>query len=281
MVFGKIAVKEREQAMGLLGHLFKKETGETKGEERVLQIVAVTGPGGVTGNREPGEKLWMAAIVLTAWRLAQASAPVHEEPKRLMLEVDDERLKWLQRMIKKDSVVRLQVREAAGGFWLEEVLESFCADVEMQEICRQQQEPVYYTDPVLGEFRLNRATGAYEKQLLRPGTEVCLSFVQEEEERRKLALETARILTENLEFWVDSAASYAADQLLKLKNEAWMQEHDTEISREAFLSALWLNDIQVMAGGGFRFWYSDGNLFGGKSVFVDGSVYGRFSRAGI
>lgn len=267
--------------MGMLEHLFKKEIKETKEQGRMMQIVAVTGPSGVVGNREPGEKLWMASIVLTAWRLSQTSEPVHEEPKRLMLEADDERLKWMQRMIKKDSVVRLQVRDAAGGFWLEEVLESFCADVEMQEICERQQEPVCYTDPVLGEFRLNRATRVYEKQLHRPGTEVCLSFAEEEEERMKLSLETARILTGNLEFWVESGAAYAADQLLSLKNESWLQENETTVSRDAFLSALWLNDIQVMADGKFRLWYSDGNLFGGQSVYVDGSVYGRFSRAGI
>ncbi len=266
--------------MGLFERLFKREIEETGEQGRILQIVAVTGPEGVTGNRGSGESMWMAGIMLTAWRLSEPSAPVHEEPKRLMLEVDDEKLKWMQRMVKKESVVRLKVREIAGGFWLEEVLESFCTDVEMQEIGRKQQEPVYYEDEVLGRFCLNRATGFYEQTLHQSGSEVQLT-IESQEERLELALETARILMANLEFWMEAAAAYAADQLLDKKNSQWLKEGEEKLSREAFLASLWLNDILAKPGGNFRFWYSDGEMLGGHTIYVDGNVYGRFQGAGL
>lgn len=267
--------------MGLLEKLFKKETEEANTQERILEIVAVTGPQGVTGLRNPEKKLWTASIALTAWRLCETTAPVREEVRRLSAETDEERLKWMQRMIKKDSVVRLRVREVAGGFELEDVLESFCTDAEMREICARQQEPVYYEDPVLGAFRLNKAVAAYEQVLSRNGMEVRLVFTADEESRMQLALETLQILTSNLEFWVESAGNYAVNQLLELKNESWLAPGEPETTAELFQASIWLNDIQAMQGGKFRFWYSDGGMFGGHAVYVDGNVYGRFVDAGI
>lgn len=267
--------------MGLFERLFKREIEETEEQGRILQIVAVTGPEGVMGSRGSGEGIWLAGIMLTAWRLSEPSAPVHEEPKRLMLEVDDEKLKWMQRMVKKESVVRLKVQEVAGGFWLEEVLDSYCTDVEMQEICRAQQEPVYYEDQVLGSFSLNRGTDSYEQVLQQSGSEIRLTIENQDEEQMQLAMETARILMKNLEFWMESAAAYAADELLEAKNGQWLEEGEEKLSREAFLASLWLNDILAKPGGNFRFWYSDGEMLGGHSIYVDGNVYGRFQGAGM
>ncbi len=267
--------------MGLLEKLFKKESEETGTQERILEIVAVTGPEGVSGVRDPEEMLWTASIALTAWRLCDTTAPVHEEVRRLSMEADQERLKWMQRMIKKDSVVRLRVREIAGGFELEDVLESFCTDAEMQEVFAKQQEPVYYEDPVLGVFRLNKAAAAYEKLFGRNGMEVRLIFAEDEDSRMKLALETLQILTSNLDFWAESAGNYAVTQLLELKNESWLSQGEPEMTADLFLASIWLNDIQAMPGGRFRFWYHDGGMFGGHAVYVDGNVYGRFLGAGV
>ncbi len=267
--------------MRLLTRLFKKETENTDVQERILEIVAVTGPEGISGVKSIGAGLWTAGIALTAWRLCDTSAPVYEEIRRLSLEMDEEKLKWAQRMIKKDSVVRLKVRERAGGFRREELVERICPDVEMQEILGRQQEPVYYEDAVLGTFKLNKSSGLFERMLGRNGMEVRLLFEQDEEEKMKLALETLQTLVSNVDFWAESAGNYAVNQLLEQKSESWLAEGEQEVTGEMLLTSMWLNDIQAMQGGKFRLWYSDGGMFGGHAVYVDGNIYGRFAGAGV
>lgn len=268
--------------MSFFERIFKKELQETKEQGHIMEIVAVTGPEGVSGSKGPEETLWTAGITLTAWRLCDVNAPVHHEMRRLMAEVDDEDLKWLQRMIKKDCVVKLQVREIAGGFELEELLESYCNDAEMLEICSSQQEPVYFEDEELGRFELNRAAGVYEQLYRKNGMEVRVTFdADEDTDRMQLALQTARTLLSNLPFWAEAGADYAAEQLLELKNTTWRQEEEEEMSQETFAAALWLNDILALPGGKFQLWFNDGDLFGGLAVYVDGSIYGRFTKAGI
>lgn len=268
--------------MGLLTQLFKKKTeGTDSSKERILEIIAVTGPEGISGVKNLGGGLWEAGIMLTAWRLCDTSAPVYEETRRLSMEMDEERLKWAQQMIKKDSVVRLKVREIAGGFKLQDLVEGFCTDVEMQEILSRQQEPVYYEDAVLGVFKLNKASGVFEQTLGRNGMEVKLLFAQDEAEKMQVAMETLQTIVSNLDFWAESAGNYAVSRLLELKNESWRAEGEEEVTGDILMASIWLNDIQAMQGGKFRLWYSDGGMFGGHAVYVDGNIYGRFSDAGV
>ena len=97
----------------------------------------------------------------------------------------------------------------------------------------------------------------------------------------KLALETLQTLVSNLDFWAESAGSYAVNQLLEQKKESGLAEGEPEVTGDILLASMWLNDIQAMQGGKFRLWYSDGGMFGGRGVYVDGNIYGRFSEAGV
>lgn len=75
---------------------------------------------------------------------------------------------------------------------------------------------------------------------------------------------------------------YAAAELVDLAND-WLQEEDEieEITEGMFIDFMSLDTISVYPEGDFDFYFSDGDMFAGHSIVVEGNIKGTFTRAQI
>ena len=96
------------------------------------------------------------------------------------------------------------------------------------------------------------------------------------EEEREEALRNAKTLLASAADWDKRVRAYAADELVSLAND-WSQDMDedgqaAEVTREQFIQRMELEAIEVREDGSFQFWFGDGDLFCGHSIWVSGDL---------
>jgi hypothetical protein len=99
-----------------------------------------------------------------------------------------------------------------------------------------------------------------------------VTFLADDEGSIDDALMTAESLWTDQGKWKDRIDSYAVQELLSLKNEAWLDDDEPTITAEEFVARMTLSSITVRAGGEFEFWHNDGDLFLGHSIQVCGNL---------
>lgn len=256
-----------------------------------LAIQAVVGASGFGAGKLGHDKLWSATVELTAWR--EEGGEIQREGILLSTPADDRLLEHLRNTIKKDSVIRCCVRPSRNGRYL---LMTGPAqegdDPELKDILEEQMREVTMEVEGLGTFVLERTVNWFETKKDWLGTEINLSFDQDEEEVMESAIETARTLMGDQKGWDRRIREYAADELLELANdwaESTMDEEESEdsekaeplVSREQFMERIELESIQAQEDGEFEFWFYDGDLFYGHSIHVTGNVEDGPDWAGI
>lgn len=87
-------------------------------------------------------------------------------------------------------------------------------------------------------------------------------------------IEAATILSNKILSWFtinrNKVMEFAAtDDLLKLKNEVWLEEDEDEITKEEFINRIVLENISIYSDGNFDVWYGDGDIFWGHAVKVN------------
>lgn len=259
---------------------FRKKMEDILPQE--LEIQAAVGANGFTAGRGGKEKLWWASVELTAWK--EEGGEMHRENRSLSTLADDRLLKHLRDTVKSDSLIRCRVRPAKNGKYLYMTGPAQEGDdPELQMILQEQLRDVIMDVEGLGRFVLERTVGWFETKKDWLGTEINLTFDQDEEEVMESAIETARTLMDEQKGWDRRIREYAADQLLELANEwaeSTAEEEETEfsgedgqlVSREQFMERMELESIQAGEGGDFEFWFYDGDMFYGHSIHVTGNV---------
>lgn len=132
--------------------------------------------------------------------------------------------------------------------------------------------PVTFDDPSFGAFTLDRGIDWFTGQAVWNGVPVALNLSSKESEEVEAALETARALWRSQESWSRRIADYAAQELLPLKNESWLDEGEAELTADQFKARMRLEAITVHPDGSFVFWHNDGDLFWGHSIQISGSL---------
>lgn len=237
------------------------------------ELLALTGSNGVGGARLPSEQYWTASIELAAWK-DPAAGELRQSGGQLTVQADDDGLEQLQEAMSKDSVIRAVVRRAQDGsprFLLVD-MPSSAADGELEAVLAERLKPMYYDDPVLGRFTLNRSVRWFERGIDWMGKTVGLSFDWDEEDKMADALRTARTLAADQQEWHRRLLARASQDLLDLKNDIWLEEEEEELTAAAFESRMELESVEVRPEGEFCFWFRDGNLFWGHSITVEGTV---------
>jgi len=103
-----------------------------------------------------------------------------------------------------------------------------------------------------------------------------------ESAERERALELVPVLqkaTGNLSSLDLEARRYAAQQLLELKNDSWLDEDEEELTEEEFAGRMTLESLTLDEDSEWTFWYEDGDLFWGHTVCVRRSPDGEWLSA--
>ncbi|MBO1624501.1 DUF2262 domain-containing protein [Bacillus arachidis] len=258
---------------------------ENRFTEDVIEVVAVTGASGVGAGRAGDATMWTASIHLIAWKYPHRDGTIMKEEISLRWLVDDTELRQSREILKENTVVRLQVRKAENAMMLVKVLDETYRDDELEKILQDSMKPVYYQDKILGEFLLDKRVKLFERQISWAGEECSLYFDWNKDEHIMiLALETAYALFKEQDEWSRKIKLYAAAELVELANE-WLQDDDEaeidEITQEMFIDLMKLESISVYPDGDFTIYFSDGDMFWGHCIVVDGNINGTFTSADI
>lgn len=136
-------------------------------------------------------------------------------------------------------------------------------------------------DPILGKLKFNKDTEWWEGTLHWNSTQICIQLSATDANDLQKAIESGRTIFENIENFERLAKEFAAEKLLDLRNDNWLEEDQDETSPEEFKSKISLDSIYVDSKGLFSFYFDDGDLFWGHSIETEGSISDGFSDASI
>ncbi|MEH2371002.1 DUF2262 domain-containing protein [Nostoc sp.] len=134
----------------------------------------------------------------------------------------------------------------------------------------------------LGYLRYNSELDWYESQVIFYETQLSISISTDDNDKVESALDRASSVVQEVKHYDKTAKEYAIEQLLKLKNETWLDEGET-LSSEEFKNRITLEGLLFFPDGEVELYYNDGNLFFGHCIiikmdkhdcFVDASIRG-------
>lgn len=268
-----------------LNPTLEKSQFEQRFPEELIEIIALTGHSGVSGSKFGERSLWTASIDLLAWKDLRNGQ--HAVKKEISLDwlVTDEELEESRGLLQAHKIVKLQVRKAENMMMLVRVLDNHYQDDELEKILHEELKPVYYNDEILGQFELEKSVNLFQKEISWLNEDCSLYFNWNENKAvMEASLKTAHELFNNQAQWDKAIRSYAAKELVDLAND-WLQDNEeaeiTEITKELFVGLMSIDSISVYDDGEFEIFFSDGDMFWGHSIIVNGDINGNFTSAEI
>ena len=244
-------------------------------------IVGVVYPPGPGAGRLRGERDWTLRLELRPWRVHGET--LRDAVLRVHRKVTDEQRRALQAEILPYMVVRARIKLAPDGRSAElvDLLERDAADSELRQQARALQQPVTRTDPLFGTLTFDRARDGWKGAAPWMGQAVRLYFSTDDRGEVAPALATARALWADQPGWDERVRAFAIGALLPLKNEAWLDEDEAELTPAAFAARMAVESISVDAEGGFDFFHKDGDMFLGHGIEVSSNLTHGPTRADI
>src|SRR5690606_34794084 len=209
-------------------------------------------------SQAQGDELWSVMIDLVAWRVEGEA--MQNNTLVLRRRVTDEELEDLESEIEVDSIIRVRGRIAGENVFgspqalLERYLGLESGDHEMDSQRERLREPRTFLDPQFGMFTLDRRVNWYEGTVEWGIDQVKLLIDAQSPEAIADVLRVARDLWADQPRWKARIESYAVQELLPLKNEAWLDEDEEEVSADEFVERMKLQSIVLDPEGQFAFW---------------------------
>jgi hypothetical protein len=123
--------------------------------------------------------------------------------------------------------------------------------------------------PELGTLRYEEDYDWYEGQISLQQSNIAIQLLIDETGKVASAIERAIDIVRHLENHAKLAKEYAAQSLLEIKNEAWIEDEDEEpLTSEQFEQRMTLESISIDSNGEVSFYHNDGDLFWGHCILV-------------
>lgn len=244
----------------------------------------VSSTGVVTGNCS-GPEDWNLRFTLDAWRVDDG--PVQTDELTVRRRVTDDEVRVLLDDIDAETIIRLRARFAEDTVMdspqamLETVIETDVTDAALEDHIPEPPDPETFVDETFGTFVEDSSGGRYTGTVEWDGTEVELTLTPSATDGCASVLAKARELWADQSSWSDRVTQYAVDELLELKNTAWVESDAENVSAPEFRRRMELKSIDVRHDGEFTFWHYDNDLFFGHSIMVCGSLSDGLTRVDI
>jgi hypothetical protein len=154
-------------------------------------------------------------------------------------------------------------------------------DDELIAIGEELRKPVVVSTNLFGDLTLNRQIDWFEGKATWNGKEVEITLVTDNPAALDSILKTAEVLWASQAGWKRRVDQFAAQELLPIKNENWLDDDESELSPEEFIRRMDLKSISISPHGDFEFWHNDGDLFWGHSILIRASLNGGLIDADI
>lgn len=113
------------------------------------------------------------------------------------------------------------------------------------------------------------------------GRQVKLTICDCEPGEEAKAITLATSVREWLVFGLIEAKHFATDELLNLKNNAWLDVNELPVTKQFFFDRMKLKSVLVYAEGNVELYFDDGSLFGEHDIIVCVNEYREFTEASI
>lgn len=249
-------------------------------EQDIAGLVGANGAGGSKDTSDP----WNLIIHLAAWK--DSFGTIHRDELRVEIPVPKEELSRQMGAIKAYSVLRLRLRIAEHPNGRKQGSGSVLPvtgvhDEVLSQIASELQKPVVISDPEFGDFKLDRSVDWFCGEATWAGTKIRLELSAGEHADADRCLRVTKALWDDQSSWSAKISEYVVTRLLQLKNDSWLDEEESPVTRESFQSRVSLESVIVYPDGAFEFWHDDGDLFWGHSIQVSGSLADGLTDAGI
>jgi hypothetical protein len=121
--------------------------------------------------------------------------------------------------------------------------------------------------PELGKLRYEKEYDWYEGKLKVQKSDISIQLSTDEEGEVVSSLKRATDFVGELGNHVELAKEYAAQKLLELKNETWIEDEEPLTSQQ-FQQRMILESISIAPDGEVSFYHNDGDLFWGHCILV-------------
>lgn len=242
----------------------------------IVEISGIVNVNGVRAGRIGGEQLWTMTIKLDAWRVGEGA--LKTESLIIKRKVSDENLKKFQKLIKAESIIKINVRlieeniSGTAQALFEELIQVDLSDQQLHDYLVELKKPIYHKDKILGTFSFDRSVNWYIATVIWNDEAIKLNLSIDNATELDATLQVAHSLWRDQVTWKQRIVDYAVHELLSLKNESWLDEDELEVTNEQFKNRMKLDSITVYSDGSFEFWHDDGDLFWGHSILISGSL---------
>jgi hypothetical protein len=121
----------------------------------------------------------------------------------------------------------------------------------------------------LGTLRYEEEYDWYEGQIKVQQSDISIQLLTDEEGEVASSLKRATDFVGKLAHHAELAKEYAAQNLLELKNETWIEDDNEEpLTPEQFNQRMILESISIAPDGKVSFYHNDGDLFWGHCILV-------------
>lgn len=231
-------------------------------------LVDGLGSGGASvGNTDK----WSLVFHLVAWR---DDKNIRIEKLRCEMPVTKPVLADFMKLIRPYSIIEARIKDfTSNGAAVLEAVQVFAGeDGELTTVKDELLTPVRIDTPHFGVLELDRRFGEYVGQIDWCGSNVSLCLSCSDHNAPEAVLAVADTLFSARRDWSMRVKEFAADRMLSLKNDNWLHDDESDLSREDFISCMTLTEISIDESGSFTFSNDDGDLFWGHSIAVSGNI---------
>ncbi len=208
-------------------------------------------------------------FTLGAWKFGDDKIHTDELYVEMLLENGPETPIYPYRLVH----IRARVAQHPRGelqAWASEIVNAEHVDEELRAFVKVLKEPVDYSDPHLGHFKLNRSVGWFEGKL---NEHVELSVQAKSVTNFSSLLPTSNLVINNLEHWLEEAKALAVEELLETYNTGWREKDAPIMDEDQFKGMLQLTSVSIHnCGDHFVLNFDAQGLFTDHSICVPCSL---------
>jgi hypothetical protein len=242
-----------------------------KFDKEIKEIAIITQTRPFSGAKSGTDKFYEVIMGITAWKFITGKE-IFTGEYSLTVKADSEGIKSLREKILPDTIISLKVRQKGNYFLLVEIFENKTIDEELEKILKEQTKQIIYKDDTLGRFILDKRFDIYTKKIEWDNKNVELNIEKYKGKRLSDAFITANEFIREQIMWDQKVKKFAANKLLKLKNEEWLEENEKEITLEQFVERINVENINIFSRKRFEIYFDDGDIFWGHEIIVSGNL---------
>ena len=253
--------------------------------EEVIDVAGIVDHAGASGSTSKHEGFWTLRFRLLEWR--RPGLPIEPSGLQVLQRMAREEMHLAKEKIRPCTAIHLRVRDIKGTIsgrveaTLVEIVGPYLGDAELNALVIKHQAPVYYEDEQFGIFLLDKRIKWYAGNAVWCAATISLHLNLEEAAMPTDQLDTARELWASQDEWMGRVLDYAVTDMLETKNDYWLGDGEARLDSYKFKSRMILESIGISEGGRFEFWFDDGDIFWGHSIYVDGNLVDGPTNAGF